>query len=217
MRDLWAYRSLEEFKEGFRLPIGHYYHKYFSDAVKDEFVFAHGADSILKTEPFLELLWKKSGSTSPRNAVAYVDFQLQLPEEFLLVTDRFSMAHSVEARVPFLDHTLVEFVFGIPPLIRTGGNEPKSFFREIIKKLLPPELYHAPKSGFIMPLHVWTRRELRPMIEELLSPSYLERQGIFSPKVYEKIVKPHLLKKIDFTQQVWTIFMFQMWYQKFQL
>jgi len=217
MRDLWAHRSLEEFKEGFRLPIGHYYHKYFSDAVKDEFVFDHRADSIVKTEPFLERLWKKSSSTSPRNAVAYVDFQLQLPEEFLLVTDRFSMAHSVEARVPFLDHTLVEFVFGIPPFLRTGGRDPKSFFKEIIKELLPQELYHAPKSGFILPLHIWTRRELQPMIEALLSPSYLKMQGIFSPKVYEKIVKPHLLKKIDFTQQIWTIFMFQMWYQKFQL
>jgi asparagine synthase (glutamine-hydrolysing) len=216
-RDFWVYKSVEELKEGFRFPIGHYYHKYFSDAVKDELVFAHGADSVVKTELFLELVWKKSGSASPRNAVAYVDFQLQLPEEFLLVTDRFSMAHSVEARVPFLDHALVEFVFGIPPLLRTGGRQPKSFFKEIIKKLLPQELVHAPKSGFVLPLQIWTRGELQPMIEELLSPSYLKRQGIFSPKVYEKIVKPHLLNKIDFTQQVWTLFMFQMWYQEYQL
>jgi asparagine synthase (glutamine-hydrolysing) len=215
IRDLWASGSIEELKEGFRFPIGHYYHKYFSDAVKDEFVFVHESDSIVKTEPFLETLWKKSGSASPRNAVAYVDFQLQLPEEFLHVTDRFSMAHSVEARVPYLDHTLVEFVFRMHPLVRTGGKEPKSFFKGIVEKLLPQELYHAPKSGFILPLHLWTRRELRPLIEEVLSPDYLRRQGIFSSGVYEKIVKPHLSNRIDFTQQIWTLFMFQMWHREY--
>ncbi len=215
VKDLWSYGSIEELREGFRYPIGHYYHKYFSDAVKDQFVFAPEHDSVNKTEPFLELLWKHSGSTSPRNAVAYIDFQLQLPEEFLHVTDRFSMAHSVEARVPYLDHTLVELVFRIPPLVRTGGKEPKSFFKEMINELLPQELIHAPKSGFILPLHIWTRRELRPMIEEVLSSNYLKRQGIFSPKVYQKIVKPHFSNRIDLTQQVWTLFMFQLWYREY--
>ncbi len=213
--DLWAYGCIGEFKEGLRSPFGHYYPKYFSDTVKDEFVFAHEDESLTKTEPFLERRWGESGSTSPRNAVAYVDFQLQLPEEFLLVTDRFSMAHSVEARVPFLDHTLVEFVFRIPPLIRTGRKEPKSFFKEIIRKVLPQELLQAPKSGFILPLQVWTRRELRPMIEEVLSPDTLKKQGIFSSKVYDKIVEPHLSSRLDLTQQVWTLFMFQMWSRKY--
>ena len=169
----------------------------------------------IETQALLENIWRESKSINPRNAVAYVDFRLQLPEEFLLVTDRFSMAHSVEARTPFLDHELVELVFRVPPHIRTGWSKPKSFFKNIVKDLLPSELLNAPKKGFILPLEKWTRLDLRPLIEDLLSKSYLKRQGIFSSRLYDIIIKPHLQQKRDYTQQVWTLFMFQMWYKRF--
>ena len=215
MRDAFLYHSSREITDGFKFPKGHFYHRYFSEAVKDELIFAGSNESQLKTEACLEDTWNRSNSDNPRNAVAYVDFKLQLPDEFLLVTDRFSMAHSVEARTPFLDHTLVELVFKIPPVIRTGWGEPKSFFKNVVKKLLPQELLTAPKKGFVLPLEVWTRNKLKPLIKDLLSPSYLKQQGIFSEDVYRRIVKPHLSSKRDYTPQVWTLLMFQMWHRKF--
>ena len=204
-------RSLREVGDSYKYPRGHFYPRYFSDAFKDNIVFGDRCAIATKTEALLEDLWTSADSSNPRNAVAYVDFHLQLPEEFLLVTDRFSMAHSVEARTPFLDHTLVEAVFHMPPAIRTGGREPKGFLKNMLQELLPQELLDVPKQGFILPLCRWTRRELRPLIEDLLSRGYLRQQGIFSDKIYEEIVKPHLSGKRDYTQQVWTLLMFQMW------
>ncbi len=198
-------------------PVGYLYWKYFSDAFKDEIIFSSSGiiEDKRKTEFLLRKIWQRSGARSPRNAVAFIDFQLQLPEEFLLVTDKFSMAHSVEARVPFLDHELVELVFKLPPKIRTGWNEPKSFFKNIVKELLPEELLSAPKRGFILPLDAWIRNQLSDIIKAKLSPSYLERQGIFSPKIYQYLVKPHFEGVSNYTPQIWTLFMFQLWYEIF--
>jgi len=211
-RDGYKWGNGREISDGLRFPHGHFYHRYFSDAVKDSVVFKSLPANITGTEALLEMLWKEPNQKSARNAAAYVDFHLQLPEEFLLMTDRFSMAHSVEARVPFLDHELVELVFTIHSHIRTKDRDYKYLLREVVRDILPPELLSAPKKGFILPLQMWTRKELRPIIEELLGPSCLKKQGIFSNKVWKNIVNPHLQGKRDFTQQVWTLFMFQMWY-----
>jgi asparagine synthase (glutamine-hydrolysing) len=208
--------SFREVKDGYKYPAGHFYPRYFSDAFKDRIIFNGNYKTGLKTESLIEDLWNKSGTDNPRNSVAYVDFKLQLPEEFLHVTDRFSMAHSVEARVPFMDHSLVELVFRIPPVIRTGWNEPKSFLKQIIKDLIPKELLTAPKKGFVLPLQSWTRKELRPLIQETLSTAYLKQQGIFSVKLHDEIIKPHLQNKKDYTQQVWTLFMFQLWNKRYK-
>jgi len=210
----FRFYSFKEIFDYRRFPIGHYYWRYFSDAVKDSLVFRSQPDTVVKTEPLLENIWKRSGCRNARDGVAYVDFKLQLPEEFLFVTDRFSMAHSVEARVPYLDHTLVELVFSIPYNIRTRFSDPKYLFKETVKDLLPPEVIRAPKKGFILPLTVWTRGELKPLIEEVLSPEYLAKQGIFSPVLFYHLIRPHLRGLIEATPQVWTLLMFQLWYKE---
>ena len=121
----------------------------------------------------------------------------------------------MEARVPFLDHELVELVFTVPPEIRTRKSDPKYLLREIVRDLLPHELINAPKRGFILPLPLWTRNELKTRIKEMLSPDTLKAQGLLATSVWKKIVKPHLEGRRDYTQQVWTLFMFQMWYNSF--
>jgi len=160
----------------------------------------------------IEDFWRNSGSKNYRDSTAYVDFNLQLPEEFLMMTDRFSMAHSVEARVPFLDHDLVELVYQIPWNMRTKADDPKYLLREIVSDLLPDNLIKAPKKGFVLPLKHWTRGKLKPLIKELLNESFLKNQNIFTKDVWKTIVLPHLNSKKDYTHQVWTLFMFQKWY-----
>ena len=135
--------------------------------------------------------------------------------EFLHVTDRFSMAHSIEARVPFLDHTLVETVMRIPANLRIGQDNPKQFLKDVVGDLIPDDVLRARKRGFVLPLKDWTRRELRELIESYLSPSYLAQQGIFSDRLYKTIVIPHLRGKQDRTAFVWTILMFQLWHATF--
>jgi asparagine synthase (glutamine-hydrolysing) len=207
--------SLAELTDGFRSPQGHFYHRYLSDAAKDGLLRPGIGPPRIRTEAYIQQIWDRAGTNDPRNAVAYVDFQMQLPEEFLAVTDRFSMAHSVEARVPFLDHTLVELVYRIPPSTRTTRTDPKGLLREAVKDVLPQELLDATKRGFVLPLRVWTRKDLKPLILELSSPDYLEKQGIFSSRVRDDLIAPHLSGQRDFTQQVWILLMFQLWYRTF--
>ncbi len=199
-----------------RWPHGHFYHRYLTDAAKHQLVAARGGrNGDASTEELLENLWRESSAQNPRDAVAAVDFQMQLPEEFLHVTDRFSMAHSVEARVPFLDHELVELAFQVPADIRTSAADHKGLLKTVIKDLLPKGLLDEPKRGFVLPLPLWTRRELRPFVEESLSPDRLKKQGLLSPAVYEKVVRPHMGGERDYTEQLWTLVMFQRWYDRF--
>ena len=81
--------------------------------------------------------------------------------------------------------------------------------------MLPEELLHAPKRGFILPDTLWLRGKLRPLAEQLLSPERLQRQGIFHPHIYANIVRPHLERGADYTDQVWTLLMFQLWHTVF--
>ena len=103
------------------------------------------------------------------------------PDEFLPMTDRFSMAHSLEARTPFLDHELVELVASIPPELRTSAADPKGLLRAAVADLLTPAHLEAPKRGFTLPLAAWLRGPLRPLAERLLADEHLARQGLFRP------------------------------------
>lgn len=199
-----------------RHPHGALYHRYLTDGAKERLL----APAVLRalaepTEALLERLWREAGRQSARDAVPALDFQLQLPEEFLLVTDRFAMAHGVEARVPFLDEDLVELVAGIPWQLRTRPDNLKYLLKQAVADILPPALLHSPKRGFVLPLTAWTRGRLRGRIEQALAPERLARQGLFTRAVWDTVVAPHLSGEQERTQQVWTLFMFQLWYDRF--
>jgi asparagine synthase (glutamine-hydrolysing) len=199
-------------------PFGsHYYanQEYLSDSLKHSSVFNGKFSGLEDTAAYLERLLSESHTDNARDGIAYVDFQTQLPEEFLMMTDRFSMAHSLEARVPFLDHQFVETVFSIPAQIRTRPHDLKYLLKAAVGDLLPPELLHAPKKGFVIPITVWLRNQLRPLAESLLSAERLQQQGIFRPSFYSSYVAPHLDGRADFTWQVWAALMFQLWYSTF--
>jgi asparagine synthase (glutamine-hydrolysing) len=155
------------------------------------------------TAELLQRVFDESGSASARDSVLYLDASTQLPDEFLHVTDRFSMAWSLEARTPFLDHELVEYVASIAPESRTDADDPKGVLREAVADLLTPAHLDAPKQGFVFPLARWLRGPLRPLAEQLLSREHLERQGIFRPDA-------------DFlgldAERLWPVLMFQLWH-----
>ena len=207
-------RRLGERFRTFSRPMDSYM-LYLDDAVKRESVVAFNPDDIVDTADWLQSLYNQSGAREMRNGVAYVDMQTQLPEEFLLMTDRFSMAHSLEARVPFLDHFFVERVLSIPPEVRMRHDDPKYLLKKAVGDLLPAELLHAGKRGFVIPDTLWLRSKLRPLVERLLAPERLARQGLLRQDVYTRFVRPHLDGRADFTGQVWTLLMFQLWYVVF--
>jgi asparagine synthase (glutamine-hydrolysing) len=199
-------------------PFGHYYYansEYFSDDFKREHVLQKQNGNVRDTSAFLQSIFDASKAHDVRDGLAAVDFRTQLAEEFLFMTDRFSMAHSLEARVPLLDHTLVETAFRIPPSQRSDPADLKYLFKRAVADLLPEDVLKGRKRGFLVPITLWLRRELRPLVETLLKPERLRQQGLFQEEFYIHFVRPHLDGQADFTWQVWPAFMFQLWHLLF--
>jgi asparagine synthase (glutamine-hydrolysing) len=194
-----------------------YFDKYYylSDDTKRASVLQHAGSEIPDTSDTLQRLFDADRAESPRDGLSRVAFATQLPEEFLLMTDRFSMAHSLEARVPFLDHEFVEFVARIPAPLRTRRVDLKYLLREAVADLLPAEALTARKRGFVIPTGLWLRGALRPLAERLLAPGRLAAQGLFKPDFYHAYVRPHLEGRADHDPQVWTALMFQLWHVLF--
>ncbi|MBI5413855.1 asparagine synthase (glutamine-hydrolyzing) [Candidatus Peregrinibacteria bacterium] len=189
-------------------------HYYFSDDAKREFLSVQGG-KMEDTAALLFQYFNAANSKSVRDRVCFTDLSTQLPEEFLMMTDRFSMAHSLEARTPFLDRELMELVFSMPADIRTRRFNLKYLLRESIKDLLPSEVVHARKKGFVIPIKLWLRGALRPLVQYMLNPQRLAKQKIFKPEFYTTFVEPHLEGKADNTNKIWSALMFQLWHHVF--
>jgi asparagine synthase (glutamine-hydrolysing) len=191
-----------------------YFNRYFylPDVTKRASLFVANTKAIPDTSDVLHEYHKASGAAGPRDAIGYVGFATQLPEEFLLMTDRFSMAHGLEARVPFLDHEFVELVHQIPAGIRTRPENLKYLLKAAVGDLLPPDLLNACKRGFVIPTAQWLRGKLRPLAERLLGSDRLRSQGIFRPEFFPRYVVPHLEGRVDHHAEIWTALMFQLWH-----
>jgi asparagine synthase (glutamine-hydrolysing) len=205
-------RALSSLSSILRAPFGRdRYASFLSDEEKD--MMLHISDGRLKkTSAYLQDIYDDIESLDLRNCLAAVDMNTQLTDEFLFMTDRLSMSHGLEARVPYLDHFLVEKVFQMPSSIRTRGNDPKYLIKKAVADLLPPALLSAPKRGFIIPIELWLRVDLRPLVERLLSPEYLRKQGLICPDFYYLYVLPHLEGHANNTWSIWAALMFQLWH-----
>jgi asparagine synthase (glutamine-hydrolysing) len=187
---------------------------YFADAEKRAVLADQGA-GCRDTSDMLFDRYAAVRAANVRDAAACLDVSTQLPEEFLLMTDRFSMAHSVEARTPFLDNGMVDLVRRIPAGLRTRRNDLKYLLREAVAPLLPLALLDAPKKGFVIPFARWLRGPLRGVVERFLAPDQLRRQDLLAPTFYQSYVQPHLDGHADHTLKVWGAMMFQFWHRRF--
>ena len=151
-----------------------------------------------------------------RDKVTYLEMETQLAEEFLCVTDRFSMAWSMEARTPFLDKNLVETVLNLPANIRIDAKEYKGLLREAVKPWVPERLYSIKKKGFTLPLNIWARGELKDLIHDVLTPSSLGSIGVFGDKFYDEVIIPYLGGNEKHFNVVWSTVMLLMWARVFK-
>lgn len=203
----------ENWKELIQYPNGSIYHKYLGEGIKGKILNSEYCESIRNTNKWCESIFQERLSEKWRDRIPYMDFKIQLPEEFLMMIDRFSMRHSIEARVPFLDKELVENSLGIDCEIRTKKYEYKYLLKNIAKNLLPEEYFSAPKRGFILPYKEWLLGDLKKHVRELTSPEYLKKQEIFTNGLEKNIIEPFYNGRYELVSYVWTIFMFQMWYE----
>jgi len=197
-----------------RYPRGSLYSLYFREAEKQHLLTNGWLSERGASEELIEQLWDEGSPATARDAVRIIDLQIQLPDEFLHMTDRFSMAHAIEARPPFLDRRLAEQLMAIPARARIGRKRLKEVLIEAVQDLLPRELVTAPKKGFVLPVATWLRGRLRPQVEHYLGKQYLDAQGIFQAGPIERLTRRHLSGHADLSWQVWTLLMFQLWHEQ---
>jgi asparagine synthase (glutamine-hydrolysing) len=139
------------------------------------------------------------------------DLQTWLPDDLLTKVDRASMAVGLEARTPFLDYRLVELALRIPAAEKVGLCGRKLVFKRAMRGIVPAAIVNRPKSGFALPLDAWFRRELKEMLQDLLSPARLSRQGLFHPAAVEGLVREHLSGREDQGHPLFSLLLFQLW------
>jgi asparagine synthase (glutamine-hydrolysing) len=156
-------------------------------------------------------LFARSGERQPIARCLYVDLKSYLCDNILTKVDRMSMAVSLEARVPYLDKDLVTLAFEMPDSLKVAGGETKILLKEIAAGLLPRQCIYRPKEGFSIPIKNWLRQELRPLLEELLSPARIREGGLFEPACVARLKAEHLAGRANHSHVLWGLMVFEAW------
>ncbi|MDY7038173.1 MAG: asparagine synthase (glutamine-hydrolyzing) [Thermodesulfobacteriota bacterium] len=139
-----------------------------------------------------------------------------LGEGILTKVDRASMATSLEVRSPFLDVKFAEFVNNLPSILKLRRLNRKYILKKSFESRLPKDILYRGKKGFGVPLAEWFKKELKEFLLDILSPSRLNRDGIFNPKAIVNLLNDHFNGEKDNRKQIWTLFMFEMWKENFR-
>jgi asparagine synthase (glutamine-hydrolysing) len=143
-----------------------------------------------------------------------VDLGLYLVDDLLVKTDRASMAHSLEARVPYLDPLVAGLALSLPTRLKVSGLRKKRLLRKAAEPLLPRGIVYGRKRGFSIPAAAWLRGELEPFAREVLSTETLRRQAFFQTEAVTRLLDRHVAGKEDLSRQLWGLLAFTLWYER---
>jgi len=182
---------------------------YSAKNLKKHFVFADEYSPLLlgKTSRFLLVSEKQS----------FYDLKYYLPGDLLTKVDRATMQNGVEARVPLLDHRLVEFSLNLDEKLKRKNGESKYLLKQVLYEYLPKELFDRPKWGFGIPLNLWLSNELKPLLDQYVNQSVLEKFAFYKVDEILELKKQYLEGKTFLFNQLWLIIMFNMWEEQLMI
>jgi len=168
------------------------------------------------TEPKTWLTQKGINSSfkDAKQHMMFMDSMTYLPDDILVKVDRAAMANSLETRVPFLDHRVVELAWNLPMTMKIRDGKTKWILRQVLYQYVPQQLIERPKAGFGIPLGDWLCGPLREWVESLLDEQRLHRDGFFNADFVRELWRAHLTGKRNHQSLLWSILMFQLWLEE---
>lgn len=160
-------------------------------------------------------LFNRPPAATPLARAVFADLQGFLPENVLRYTDRMSMAHSLEVRVPYTDHLLVERMMAVPDPLKVKGLASKRLLRRIMKGRLPEEVLSRKKLGFNPPMGIWLQSDRLGLIDGWLNPDLIRRRGLFDPEEVRRIVDEHQSRRRDHGLAIWSLVVFEQWMRSY--
>ncbi|MGE5475761.1 MAG: asparagine synthase (glutamine-hydrolyzing) [Bacteroidales bacterium] len=149
----------------------------------------------------------------PALTVMVMDALGYLPDDLCVKTDRATMAASLEARLPFLDHAVAEFAWSLPTAMKIEGGVGKAVLRDVLYHYVPRELVDRPKMGFEVPIGRWLNGRLKPWADDLLSEGLMRRQGLLDAPLVARCWRDHRSGAKNWQTELWHVLMFQAWLQ----
>jgi asparagine synthase (glutamine-hydrolysing) len=199
----------KRFVTGADLPFerGHYHWKVIFDEDDKRSLCTQDLLNLRPQESFhvFERHFKTAQHAHPLHQLLYVDAKTFLLDDNLTKVDRMTMATSLEARVPLLDHELVEKIAVLSPKLKTQGLQTKLLLRRVAKGLLPKTIRKGKKKGFTPPLPFWIRNELKEFVLDTLSPSRVKNTGILHPEYCSNVLEDHFQGRRNLDREIWTL------------
>ncbi len=161
-------------------------------------------------------IYRQSDAGNYLDATLDLDLRMYLPDTLMTKTDIASMAHSLEARAPMLDHKFLEFVASIPPELKLkNGVESKYIFKKAVEPYLPHDIIYRKKMGFGVPIEHWFRHELRDMVRDILLSQQATQRGYFRRDYIEGILNRHQNQGESWQYLIWNLLMLELWHLMF--
>jgi len=209
----------KRFLSGAQAPSGLEHYRWLShlSAAQKKSLYTKGlTEALTSYDPNLKVLQELGESRDDLlNRQLYADFKLFLADDILVKVDRMSMATSLEARAPFLDRDVIELAFRMPGHMKLRGGTRKYVLKKAMEGVLPDDVVHRQKEGFSIPMKNWLRRELRPLMESLLSEERIRGRGLFEWSEVERLRCEHVEGRHNHAHQLFPLMVFERWAEEF--
>ncbi len=189
----------------------------FEDGVRSGLYARDFALTVRDADPYISFrrAYDACKSPDPLDRALYVDVNTYLVDDILTKVDKMSMAVSLEARVPLLDHKLLEFAATVPTSLKLKNGRSKHLLRRLLERHVPPAIVNRPKQGFAVPVGDWLRGPLSGTVTDLLQDGRLRDRGIFNPSAVRKMWNEHKSRERDHGHRLWSLVMLELWFRQF--